>query len=98
MSRSSYTASERRGIIAIAIIALIFIGVGIWISIKGTREVKRMEEPVIVEMPEVIDSVNLEKKKEVKSKKKSDKAKTVGNKKKDAKKTYRRRSPLDEPV
>lgn len=59
MSHSSYTASERRGIIAIGLLALLIIGCGLGFSFCN-RSTKSEKEnlPVVEEFPEMIDSVN----------------------------------------
>lgn len=82
--------------IAIAIIAMLLIGAGVIFSIQGG--VERAEgAPIVVEHPEMIDSVQLSKEKKEKGKNKKIKNSSKGTKTKE-KKTYRRRSPLDEPV
>lgn len=102
MSRNSYTASERRGILAIALISLLLIGGGIIVTlIKGDKD-KDMEYPIVTQHSEVIDSVAVKNsKKDKKSKEKKEnkgrKSKS-GNKSTKQKKVYRKRSPLDEPV
>lgn len=97
MGRSSYTASERRGILTIAILALLLIGAGLGISqCHHDSSIGTNDITVIEEHPEMIDSVEFEKN----SKAKNKKAKKTTNqtKKTKAVKTHRRRSPLDEPV
>lgn len=94
MSRNPYTASERRGIILVALLALSIIASGIVLSLCGRPRMEEREIPVIVEHPEMIDTVhdatgdtNITSKRSKEREKKESK-----------KKTYRRRSPLDEPV
>lgn len=97
MSRSNYTASERRGILAIALVSLLFIGVGIGVSFWGGNEDESYPEPVVVNHPEMVDTVELRNQKAKSSIKDKAKSKSsTGNKKRP--KTYRRRSPHDEPV
>lgn len=101
MSHSSYTASERRGILAIAIISLLFIVAGMTLSLCGRDISKGEEGPLVVEHPEMIDSAALLQIKE-KPKRNGDKSRKTTNKspksKSKEKKIYRKRSPLDEPV
>ncbi|MCH5229371.1 MAG: hypothetical protein J1F12_05180 [Muribaculaceae bacterium] len=97
MSRHSYSASERRGILAIALVALIIIAAGIVLPLCSRRETGPHELPVVIEHTELIDSTST-----VKSHQTRGKAKSGINKAKESKtktkKSYRRRSPLDEPV
>ena len=103
MSRSSYTASERRGILAVAIVTLLIIAIGLGVSVWQEKADAESDIPTVKEYPELIDSVAVKKRKEEKvnsSKNKNKgrkKSKTSANKTK-TKKTYRQRSPLDEPV
>lgn len=96
MSFSSYTSSERRGILAVAFVSLVIIGLGLFFSIKNDRP-ENIEEVGVVEMPELIDSVAKQKNKDLPSQRKG-KQKASKPKKSKQKKTYRRRNPLDEPV
>lgn len=94
MSRSSYTSSERRGLLAVALVALIIIAAGVVLGIKNPRHEHIEEIPVVVEHPEMIDSVALKKDKETKHKKKTGSS----SKKTPGKKSHIRRNPHDEPV
>ena len=96
MSHSSFTASERRGIIVIAVISLLIIGGGVVIALCGRNPQTEKEIPVVVVHPEMADSVPEGSNKE-KSVKKNSKKKSSSSKNK-TKKSYPRRSPLDEPV
>ena len=98
MSHSSYTASERRGILAIALLALLLIGGGAGFSLC-TRETADAEElPTVVEHTELIDTTAVNAKSDKADRRSQDK-KTKSKKLKSKKeKVYRRRSPLDEPV
>ena len=97
MSHSSYTASERRGLIVIAIIVLVLVGFGVAISILGRGHNEAREIPVVVEHPELKDSSSVKVDNGKTLSKKSKNKKTSTNKSK-SKKSYRKRSPLDEPV
>ena len=99
MSNKSYTASERRGVIAIAFLALLITALGLGLSLCGRRS--QNQAPEVSEMTEIVDSAsiingrekNSKKAKIVKGRGKSHKSKKSKNPK-----TYRRRSPLDEPI
>ena len=99
MSRSSYTASERRGVLLIAILALLLIGGGLGVSFCQRPSSKDAEYPIVVEHPEMVDSVAVKAEKETKKKntRKGTKNKKASTTKKRPK-TYPNRSPLDEPV
>lgn len=92
MSRSSYTASERRGVLVIAIISLLIIGSGLIISHFYGGYEQEIESPVVTEHPEMIDSLEIKSRESKSTKKKSKKRSTK------TKKEYRQRSPLDEPI
>lgn len=59
MSHSSYTASERRGILVIAILSLLLIGGGVAFSLFDKNADNLEAMPVVEEMPQLIDSVSL---------------------------------------
>ena len=95
MSHSSYTASERRGILVIALVALLIIGSGVVLALCG-RPKERVEEiPVVVEHPEFIDTVTGYNSNVKVSKKKS---KSTSKKLKKDQKIYRKRNPREETV
>ena len=94
MSHSSYTASERRGIILIAIVSLLILCAGVILSVCGRQT--NLEEGEVIELPQMIDSVRIKETETIMKKKDGRKA-SRSNKTK-SEKTYRRRSPLDEPV
>ena len=104
MSRNSYTASERRGVLAIALVVLLIIATGLGISLIGNGTSEEIEAaPVVKEYPEMVDSIAVETKKEKSDKNKKGKQSNKKNKTKSAaksksKKETRKRSPLDEPV
>ena len=98
MSHSTFTASERRGILAVALVALLIIIAGLLIPlISNPRELPEIK---MEEMTELVDSASMSgkelpvKRKSGKIEKKK-KSKTANPKKT---KTMRKRSPLDEPV
>ena len=100
MSHSSYTASERRGLLAIAFISLLLIGGGLGVTMCTERNTVIKEAPRVESYPEMIDSIALQKtldKKKNKGLKKMKKSVDTSSKSR-SKKTYRKRSPLDEPV
>lgn len=102
MSHNSYTASERRGIIAIAVIVLVILTGGICLTFLGRTVTNDEELPIVRTYPEMIDSTVLEKENIAKPKKKRNAAKKVSNKKTktktNPKKTTRHREPLEEPI
>ena len=93
MTRNSYTSSERRGILAIAVIALLFIAAGVLFSLGNAPKVEAEEIIEVKEKSDLIDSTAI-RPDQNKGKKKKKKPKNKENKTK----TYRQRSPLDEPV
>ena len=98
MAGRPYTASERRGVIMVALAALLITAGGIFLAMCERREAK--DQPVVIEMKEAVDSTATEKssKKETKKSKKKSKSSKGKKRKSGADKNYRRRSPLDEPV
>ena len=97
MSHSSYTASERRGILAIALIALLLMAAGIFFARNKSKsnDTDLYEVNVYNESKDTVAAKDIQvktsKKRNIKkTKKSSDRTKQH--------KTYRRRSPLDEPV
>lgn len=93
MSHSAYTASERRGVILIALIALLLILLGVGFSLWNKERVNNNVIPKVEEYPEYIDSADFKEAPIIKPETKKQKSKKNSEKKK-----YRRRSPLDEPV
>ena len=103
MNQRNYTASERRGIIAIAILSLLIIAGGVGFSFFKNPDSETTTE--INEITELLDSLATENAIKEKSGKKKNKKesgakskKKTSSKKKSTKNTYRERSPLDEPV
>ena len=94
MFNNSYTASERRGVIVIALIALLIMGIGAGVTLYNKSEGANERAPKVVEYPEMIDSVAVKEEQAQPSKTKSASKKSTSK----SKKVYRRRSPLDEPV
>lgn len=99
MSHSSYTASERRGIILIAVVSLILVGVGFGFTLCDRHPSRDEAYPIVEQHDELIDSTAAPASKKEKDSKKSKKRKArESSAKPSSKKTYRRRSPRDEPV
>lgn len=105
MNRNSYTSTERRGIIAIAIISLLIVGAGLGVSFCTDRRAMEEMNSIVEEHTEYIDSTAQEKNSpgNKKEKGKSGNKKTKGkSSSRDSnqrpKKVYPTRSPLDEPV
>lgn len=97
MSYKSYSASERRGILAIALVAMLITFGGIWLSFRNEKP--STSKPDIEVMSDMIDSAHLESSKSISDKKTEKKKRTDIKKSVNKKqKKYRRRSPLDEPV
>lgn len=96
MKKNPLTASERRGILIVAGIALLLTGGG-WI-------VSRCQRPPIDVSPQEVtilmhgDSLSSDKDKMQKKRKRKTRKDSVSSKKKKVKKTYRQRNPLEEPV
>ena len=87
---------------AIAIISLLIIASGVGVSMIKNEKVEAEEIPMVVEHPELLDTTYLKKQleeSETREKKQSSKKdKASSRDKTKSKNTYRRRSPLDEPV
>lgn len=98
MSKHPYTASERRGIIAIAVMSLLIIGAGLGLSLCNRNSYSGFSDSEVIEDTSMIDSVAIEKSGNTSSHKKSNKKVKKKSTPGKNKKTYRRRSPLDEPV
>ena len=90
MKFNPLTASERRGIIVLAIVALLITGAGVGMSFlhKG-KTIETVPEISVLVEGDSLDNGSSSKKNRKTTKK---------NKKTKEKKVYRRRSPLDEPV
>lgn len=83
--------------LAIALVALLIIGSGVVLGLCGRPKEVKKEIPVVIEQPQMIDSVAVEQNKEILNKK-SKKKKSGKNSSTKQPKVYRKRSPLDEPV
>lgn len=97
-SRNSYTSSERRGILAIALVSLLLIGTGLGFTLCERKLKPADDYPIVTTMPEMVDSTKVIEMDQTKGKKKKgkriDKSKPV----KKTPKVFPKRSPLDEPV
>lgn len=95
------TASERRGIIVVAALALLITGSG-WVVSMCQRNMPDEEMPeveVLVSGDSVIDVAGgVDGKSEKTRKRKKERFDSLGNKSSKTPKTYRRRSPRDESV
>ena len=104
MSYSSYTASERRGIIAIALLSLLLIGSGIWLArcerADAAVNETEVEIPIVEEHLEFIDTTSIEASKKELKDSKDGKGRKKSKKKSSSKPKQepRKRSPLDETV
>lgn len=99
MSHSSYTASERRGVLAIALLSILIIAGGFLFSHCNRGVSSGNNDPVVIESKSFVDSVAIERAKgKENSKNKNKKTRTGSSQSKKTKKTFRKRSPLDEPV
>lgn len=92
MARNPYSASERRGILAVGVVSLLIISLAMIFSLCR-RDSKT--DIIVKEYPELIDSSAFNATKNDPGKKKRIKSSKTKSAKK---KTYRKRSPLDEPV
>lgn len=103
MSHSSYTASERRGVLAIALLSILIIAGGFLFSHCNRGISSGNNDPVVIESKSFVDSVAIERAKgkensKNKNKNKNKKTRTGSSQSKKTQKTLRKRSPLDEPV
>ena len=99
MSHSSYTASERRGVLAIALLSILIIAGGFLFSHCNRGISSGNNDPVVIESKSFVDSVEIERAKgKENSKNKNKKTRTGSSQSKKTQKTLRKRSPLDEPV
>lgn len=83
-----------------AVLSLAVLAAGIGVSFCSRGEAS-YQEPLVTEMPELLDSVLIEKNRQernLRSSKKKNKKKGSSKKSDKNKKTYRQRRPLDEPV
>ena len=88
------TASERRGAVILAITAVLIIGCSFLIDSCSSSRAKIVKEKPEMEVLMRGDTLDLKEKERKQSRKKKGKS----SKKSKEKKTYGRRSPLDEPV
>ena len=101
MGSKPFTASERRGIIAIAFIAFAVRASGFLFTLCD-RISDNDIIPEVIELEEMIDSTSIREKQERTGGKSKKKSKKTGKGKRPKtlkeKKIYRKRNPLDEPV
>ena len=100
MSHKAYTASERRGVFAIAVLALLLVGAGLIFShCEGMKSASAtsVDNAAEIEVSAVPDSL-LDTEATTKKNKKKQKNSGSKTKKEKSTKSYRQRSPLDEPV
>lgn len=97
MSHSSYTASERRGVLAIALLSILIIAGGFLFSHCNRGVSSGNNDPVVIESKSFVDSVAIDRAKG-KENSKNKKTRTGSSQSKKTQKTFRKRSPLDEPV
>ena len=90
------TSSERRGVIIVAIVALLVTGLGAVVSYWGRPSIPENLEEVenLSQVDTVFEKTNKKSKRESSAAKKKKKKKTSTKKRK----TYSRRSPIDEEV
>lgn len=118
MAKNSYTSSERRGIIAIAALAILITVAGLGLSLCDRNNDDVATTPSVYPMEAMADTIvfsdlKSNKKTRENSKKKitssreslnstkegsHSRKKSPKHKKEKQKKTYRQRSPLDEPI
>ena len=100
MSHTSYTASERRGLLAIALIALVIIACGVGMSFCDRQNATG--KPEVINHPEMVDTLDMKSGVGKNYGAGKDNGKTGKRKAKKSsskeKKKYRKRSPNDEPV
>ena len=90
------TSSERRGVIIVALVALLVTGLGAMVSYWGRPSIPENLEEVenLSQVDTVFEKTNKKSKRESSATKKKKKKKTSTKKRK----TYSRRSPIDEEV
>lgn len=103
MGRNTITSSERRGIIAIAFLALLIVGGGMVLSRCGGHESMMTQEEIEIllksdSVPRNDDSVKRGKGRNGRAGKGKNRKDTLNDKGKKSGKTYRRRNFLEEPV
>lgn len=98
--KNALTASERRGILVVAALALLITGAGWVVSVcqRNLPEEDMPEVEVLVRGDSVTDDGGSKKMSGKTRKKKKEKSDSLGNKSSKTPKKYRRRSPRDEAV
>ncbi|MDE5976804.1 MAG: hypothetical protein K2G69_09665 [Muribaculaceae bacterium] len=103
MAKNSMTSSERRGIIVVALLALIIIGSGMIVARCGGSEPQPDNDEVYTLLADSLQQeINTAREKSHRDSLKRHRSDSIKRKKKGksqkSPKTYRKRQPLDEPV